>query len=78
MARFPFFKKKQPEIPADNDEFKQSDTSQTEPLLKPLTEEASRENNDLKIILTKLDILTVKVDNLDRRLQRIEEIAKQE
>ena len=41
---------------------------------------ADNTNNDtnLRLIIMKLDMLSMKIDNIDRRLQVIEEIAKRE
>jgi len=68
MAWYSLFKKKQQEMP----EFKET----AEPSLKPYNMEEPKEDRDLKLLITKLDIITIKLDNIDRRLQRIEELAK--
>jgi len=68
MAWFALFKKKELDMP-------------TEPLkddsLKPYSFEEPKQDNDAKLLITKLDIITIKLDNIDRRLQRIEELAKE-
>ena len=68
MAWFALFKKKELDMP-------------TEPLkddsLKPYSFGEPKQDNDAKLLITKLDIITIKLDSIDRRLQRIEELAKE-
>jgi len=70
MAWFTLFKKKELDMPAE--------PLKEESSLKPYSfEEPKPDNNDIKLLITKLDIVTIKLDSIDRRLQRIEELAKE-
>jgi len=71
MNPFKWFKKKE--------EIEETESPITG-VMSELKEDNTNLNNDtnLRLIIMKLDMLTMKIDNIDRRLQVIEEIAKRE
>ncbi len=68
MAWFTLFKKKELDMPVE---------PLKEDSLKPYSFEEPKSDNDIRLLITKLDIVTIKLDSIDRRLQRIEELAKE-
>ena len=69
MNPFKWFKKKE-EIEETN--------SIITGVMPELKEDNTNNDTNLRLIIMKLDMLSMKIDNIDRRLQVIEEIAKRE
>ena len=69
MNPFKWFKKKE-EIEETN--------SLITGVMPELKEDNTNNDTNLRLIIMKLDMLSMKIDNIDRRLQVIEEIAKRE
>ena len=69
MNPFKWFKKKE--------EIEETDSLITG-VMPELKEDNTNNDTNLRLIIMKLDMLSMKIDNIDRRLQVIEEIAKRE
>ena len=69
MNPFKWFKKKE--------EIEETDSPITG-VMPELKEDNTNNDTNLRLIIMKLDMLSMKIDNIDRRLQVIEEIAKRE
>ena len=70
MNPFKWFKKKE--------EIEETEAPITGVIPELKEENTNLDDTNLRLIIMKLDMLSMKIDNIDRRLQVIEEIAKRE